>query len=76
LAGDRQRRAVANGIIEGALIYALIANTGLPGIKQGSVGLGVFVAAFGLAWLVVFIWVEGSMRVVSPHWRFHGGRLV
>lgn len=67
---------VANGIIEGALIYVLIATTGLPGIKPGSVTLGVFVAQYGLVWLTTFLWVQGPMRVVLPWWRFRGGRLV
>jgi hypothetical protein len=67
---------VANGIIEGALIYALIASTGLPGIKAGSVPPGLFVAQYGLIWLSIFLWLQGPMRVVFPWWRFRGGRIV
>ena len=67
---------VANGIIEGILIYLVIDNFGLPGIDDGSVPLGRFVAHYGLVWLSIFIWVQGPMRVVFPFWRFHGGRII
>ncbi len=67
---------IANGIIEGALIYLLIDNFGLPGIDEGSVPFGRFFADYGLIWLTIFICVQGPMRVVSPFWRFHGGRFV
>lgn len=67
---------VANGIVEGLLIYGLIAVVGLPGIQQGSVAVGTFVAHYGLVWLTIFVWLQGPMRVILPRWRFHGGRLV
>jgi hypothetical protein len=63
-------------VTEGILIYALISTTGLPGIKPGSVPLGLFVAQYGLVWLATFLWVQGPMRLVTLCWRFHGGRFV
>ena len=67
---------VANGVIEGIVIYLLIASTGLPGIEGGRVGLEVFTAHYGLVWLTTFAWVQGPMRVLLPRWRFFGGRVV
>ncbi len=67
---------VANGIVEGLLIFWLIASIGLPGIPRGSVGPATFAAHYGLVWLTIFVWVQGPMRVFFPRWRFHGGRFV
>lgn len=64
------------GVFEGVVIYGFISTTGLPGIAAGSVSLGVFVAHYGLVWLVTFLWVQGPMRVWFPWWRFRGGRLM
>ncbi len=66
---------VINGLIEGALVYALIAFIGLPGLPRGSVPLGLFIAHYGLVWLVVFLLSEGPLRALFPFWRFHGGRV-
>jgi hypothetical protein len=65
---------VAAGVVEGILVYALIASTGLPGIKAGSIPLYLFVAQYGVIWLCIFLWLQGPMRVVTPWWRFNGGR--
>lgn len=67
---------IGAAVVEGVLIYALISTTGLPGITAGSVPSGLFIAQYGLVWLVTFIWVQGPMRLVSLSWRFHGGRFV
>jgi hypothetical protein len=76
---DRDWPAVfqfAAGVVEGALLFVLIRTTGLPGIAEGSISLGLFVAHYGTVWLVTFIWVQGPMRAIFPRWRFTGGRLV
>jgi hypothetical protein len=67
---------IGAAVVEGILIYALISTLGLPGIKAGSVPLGLFIAQYGLVWLATFLWVQGPMRLVSLRWRFHGGRFV
>jgi hypothetical protein len=67
---------VLNGIVEGALVYLLIATVGLPGIATGSIPLWLFVLQYGLVWLVTFLWAQGPMRAIFPFWRFHGGRVV
>lgn len=66
---------IINGLVEGVLIFLLIDGLGLPGIEAGSVPLELFVLHYGLVWLAIFLWVQGPMRVVAPHWRFRGGRL-
>jgi hypothetical protein len=67
---------VLNGLVEGALVYGLIATVGLPGIAPGAVPLPLFVAHYGTVWLVTFLWAQGPMRALFPFWRFHGGRIV
>ena len=67
---------VVSGITEGALLYSVISLSGLPGIDAGSIPLWLFVLHYGLIWLVIFIWVQGPMRVLLPRWRFNGGRIV
>lgn len=64
------------GIWEGVFLYIIIDRLGLPGVKQGSVPLGKFIAQYGLVWLSIYIWVQGPMRTVFPRWRFRGGRLI
>lgn len=67
---------LAAGIIEGALVFGLIRTTGLPGIEEGGVSIGLFIAHYGTVWVVTYIWVQGPMRALFPRWRFTGGRLV
>ena len=35
-----------------------------------------YVIHFSTTWMVVFLFLNGPMRVLSLHWRFRGGRLV
>lgn len=67
---------VANGIIEGVVVYLVIDYQGLPGIDEGAVLLSRFAAHYGSVWLVTFIWVQGPMRAFFPRWRFFAGRVV
>lgn len=67
---------VANGVIEGIVVYSVITTTGLPGIESGSATPGLFTAHYGLVWLTTFVWTQGPMRVLFPRWRFFGGRIV
>ena len=59
-------------ISEGALVFALLEATGLPGIDKGAVGIGIFVAHYRFVWLSTFLFVQGPMRVVAPRWRRGG----
>lgn len=64
------------GVFEGALVFALLESTGLPGIEQGSVSFPLFLSHYGLVWLTTYCWVQGPMRALFPRWRFTGGRVV
>ena len=64
------------GVVEGAVLFLVITFVGLPGIEKGSVPLWLFIAHYGIVWLVTFAWVQGPMRALFPFWRFHGGRLL
>lgn len=49
------------------------------GVVPGPLGrtspfLGVYVAFFVTAWVVVWLFVQGPIRVVAPRWRYRGGR--
>ena len=67
---------VATGVFEGVVLYLIIDNYGLPGIEDGSVPVGRFIADYGLIWISIFLWVQGPMRAIFPFWRFSGGRIV
>jgi hypothetical protein len=63
-------------INEGIVVYLLVNYGIVPGIAAHSVPLGAFLIDFLVIWMVVWLWVNGPMRVVNIRWRFHGGRLV
>jgi hypothetical protein len=67
---------VLNGLVEGALVYALITTVGLPGIPVATIPLWLFVLHYGSVWLATFLWAQGPMRAIFPFWRFHGGRVI
>jgi|SRR3954447_4868494 len=59
---------------EGLLLW-FVADAGwIPGVD--SVPAGAFAIDFGTVWLVVWVWVNGPMRVPFVRWRFRGGSLV
>ena len=67
---------LAGGVAEAALLYALLATSGLPGIAGGSVPFGLFSAMYGTVWVVTVAATQGPLRAVFPRWRFNGGRLI
>ncbi len=62
------------GINEGALIWFLIAGGLVPGID--GIGGWAFVLDFATTWVVIWLTVNGPMRIPFIRWRFRGGRLV
>lgn len=60
---------------EGALVWLLLSAGAVPGI-DGPVPFGPFLLLFLTTWIVVWLTVNGPMRVPFVHWRFRGGRLV
>ena len=61
-------------INEGALVWLLLEYDAVPGI--GGVPLSAFLIQFLTTWLVIWLTVNGPMRVPFIHWRFRGGRLI
>jgi hypothetical protein len=61
-------------INEGLLVWFLVAGGAIPWID--SIPGPAFVIHFVTTWLVVWLWVNGPMRVPFIHWRINGGRLV
>jgi hypothetical protein len=66
--------AVVAGILEGALVYFLATNIGLPGLPR-DLPPGLFAFHYSIVWLAVFFFAQGPMRALFPWWRFHGGRI-
>ncbi len=63
------------GINEGVLAWLVVSYAGvLPAASQPTIG--IFLTQFVTTWLLVWIVVNGPLRVVFPHWRFRGGRFV
>ncbi len=64
---------------EGALAY-VVAHSGVLDIGLFTYVKGIpvstFLTAFLTTWLVIWVFVNGPMRIFTVHWRFRGGRLV
>jgi hypothetical protein len=60
---------------EGLLVWVLLSAGVVPGLP-GGVPLGAFLLQFLTTWVIVFVVVNGPMRVPFVHWRFRGGRLI
>jgi hypothetical protein len=65
----------ATFVNEGILVYLLLRAKAVPGI-HGPVNAWAFWIQFLAVWMVVWLVVNGPMRVPFLHWRFFGGRLV
>lgn len=61
-------------INEGALVWLVLRLGVVPAAPQ--IPWQAFVIDFVTLWLVVWLWVNGPMRVPFIRWRFRGGRLV
>lgn len=62
------------GVPEGFVVWAVLRLV-VPAIVPRPNGTS-FDIAFASVWLVVWLWVNGPMRVPFVHWRFRGGRVV
>jgi hypothetical protein len=60
---------------EGALLWLLISVHAVPGLPR-QVPSGAFLVQFLTTWIIVWLVVNGPMRVPFVHWRFRGGRLI
>lgn len=66
---------LVTAVNEGLLVWLLLAYGAVPGI-DGPVPLAAFLIQFVTTWLVIWLVVNGPMRVPFVHWRFRGGRLI
>ena len=66
---------LVTAVNEGALLWLLLEHEAVPGL-DGPVPLPAFLLQFLTTWLVVWLTVNGPMRVPFVHWRFRGGRIV
>jgi hypothetical protein len=66
---------LVTAVNEGALVWLLLEQGVVPGI-DGPVPLSAFLILFLTTWIVIWLVVNGPMRVPFVHWRFRGGRLI
>jgi hypothetical protein len=59
---------------EGALVYLLVRLGAVPGVSD-DLPFSTFVIHFFIVWNVVWLWVNGPMRVPFIRWRFRGGSI-
>lgn len=65
---------LVTGVNEGVVAWIVVAAGWAPGIDDG-VPLSAFLVHFVTTWLVIFLYLNGPMRVPFLWWRFRGGRL-
>lgn len=63
------------GVNEGLLLGIVAALGLLPGLEVGP-PLWLFLVHFTSVWLIIWLWLQGPMKVFDPRWRFRGGRLI
>ena len=63
------------GVNEGLVAWVVVAAGWAPGIENG-VPLSAFLVHFISTWVVIFLYLNGPMRVPFLRWRFRGGRLL
>lgn len=66
---------LVTAVNEGVLLRLLLDRGAVPGI-DAPVPLTAFLVQFVTTWLLVWLTVNGPMRVPFVHWRFRGGRIV
>ena len=59
---------VAAGVLEGLLVWFL-----MQIISNPPPNLGVFLWQYGSIWLIMFVLVQGPLRLFWPRWRYQGG---
>ncbi len=64
------------GINEGILIGLLLRAGWIPGVPYPGPPIVTWVTDFATTWIVIFLFLNGPMKVVFLRWRFRGGRLV
>lgn len=67
---------LVTAVNEGIVVWFVVDLGLAPGLAAGSMPLGAFLLHFLTTWLVIFLFVNGPMRVPFVRWRFRGGRLI
>ncbi|MBK4728336.1 hypothetical protein JJD41_00295 [Oxynema sp. CENA135] len=62
------------GIWEALFLITLIKSIGLPLIPK-TLAIPIFVVHYTCVWLAIYLSSQILMKLLFPHWRFHGGRL-
>jgi hypothetical protein len=67
--------ALSTGVTEAILVWLVLHLLHLIPGAWGSTSpvLPLYVTHFGTTWLVVWLVINGPVRVVAPRWRFEGG---
>lgn len=63
------------GINEGIVLW-LVLRTGIVPSIDGTPPAEAWITHFATTWLVIFLWLNGPMKVVFVRWRFQGGSFV
>jgi hypothetical protein len=66
---------LVTGLNEGLLLWCLLALGAVPGLEVGPSG-PQFITHFAGAWILIWLWLQGPMKIFDPRWRFRGGRVV
>jgi hypothetical protein len=62
--------SMLGGIAEGVLLWTVLKLIGL------NIPTWQFLLHYGIVWWSTFLFMLGPMRILFPHWRFLGGRVV
>jgi hypothetical protein len=64
------------GINEGVVVWFVASLIVFPALGLGMISPSIFLWHFITTWIVIFLFLNGPMRVVFLRWRFIGGRIV
>jgi hypothetical protein len=62
-------------INEGLLLWIVIRADAVPDVPKDLPG-STYLVHFVTVWIVTWLWLQGPMKILTPRWRFRGGRLV
>jgi hypothetical protein len=65
------------GVNEFVLLWVLIESDGIPWISESiAPAFGAYFVHFATTWVVVWLFLNGPMRLLFVRWRFRGGELL
>lgn len=63
-------------VVNEGVLLTLVLRAGLVPNADPPPPAATWMTHFGTTWLVIFLFLNGPMKVVALRWRFRGGRLV